>query len=883
MTFWQHLRSLFQSSARREEFATGMDAELRFHIDAYVEDLMRSGISHEDAMRRARLEFGGFDKTKEECLDAAGANLFETFLQDLRFGARSMLRAPGFTIVAILALALGIGANAAIFTVVNSVLLRPLAYNDSDRLVTILRSETGPVSPANFIDWQAQSKSFESMGAAEMRSVNLSNVSSPERVEGLRISQSILPMLGVPPLLGRWFTAGADKQGADHEVILSYAFWQRHFGGDPAVVGKPLTLDGETFTIVGVMPQGFRFAPFWATKSELWMPFVLHHVTDRGFNSARVFGRLARGVSLGQARAEFAGITSNLDAQFPGTNRGITITPLKEKVVGKVQAPLLILMAAVGLVLLIACANVAHMLLARSAARQKELAVRTAIGASRGRLVRQFLTENLLLSATGGVLGLVLAVWGTRALVALSPAELPRLDSIAVDAHAVIFLIAITVLCSVAFGLAPALQASAVNLAETLKESGRGTSDGIGRNRLRSLLVISEFALALLLLVGAGLLTRSFAALRSVDPGFNPRSVLSMVVSVAGSAEEPQTAREAFYRNLLERVRALPGVESVGAINHLPLDGDQWGVGYLVGGRPVPAPQDMPSAVYREAAPGYFETMRLPILEGRAIEATDTMTMPHVVVVNQRFAHDVWPNEDPVGKRLTFDTDRGNQDWLTVVGVSKNAAQSDWAAQIEPEVYRAALQDPNFLGEKNSAVSYITLVVRATSDPAALTNSVKSAVWSFDHNLPISEVVTMDGVVAEANAQPRFEMLLLAVFAAVALTLAAVGIYGVMSYSVTRRTHEIGVRMSLGASRWQVLLLVLRQGLTLAGIGLGIGLIGALLLSRLMAGLLFGVHPNDPLTYIGVGGLLLVVALVAAYVPARRAMRTDPIIALRYE
>jgi predicted permease len=447
----------------------------------------------------------------------------------------------------------------------------------------------------------------------------------------------------------------------------------------------------------------------------------------------------------------------------------------------------------------------------------------------------------------------------------------------------VIFLIAITVLCSVAFGLAPALQASAVNLAETLKESGRGTSDGIGRNRLRSLLVISEFALALLLLVGAGLLTRSFAALRSVDPGFNPRSVLSMVVSVAGSAEEPQTAREAFYRNLLERVRALPGVESVGAINHLPLDGDQWGVGYLVGGRPVPAPQDMPSAVYREAAPGYFETMRLPILEGRAIEATDTMAMPHVAVVNQRFAHDVWPNEDPVGKRLTFDTDRANQDWLTVVGVSKNAAQSDWAAQIEPEVYRAALQDANFLGEKNSAVSYITLVIRATADPAALTNSVKSAVWSFDHNLPISEVVTMDGVVAEANAQPRFEMLLLAVFAAVALTLAAVGIYGVMSYSVTRRTHEIGVRMSLGASRWQVLLLVLRQGLTLAGIGLGIGLIGALLLSRLMAGLLFGVHPTDPITYIGVGGLLLVVALVAAYIPARRAMRVDPIVALRYE
>ncbi len=883
MTFWHRLRSLFHSSARRDEFAVGMDAELRFHIDAYVEDLVQSGVPREEAIRRARIEFGGVDKTKEECLEASGANLGETFLQDLRFGARSMLRAPGFTVVAVLALALGIGANGAIFSVVNAVLLRPLAYNDSDRLVTILHNETGPVSPANFAEWQAQSKSFASMGAAEMRSVNLSNVSAPEHVEGLRISQSILPMLGVPPLLGRWFATGEDKEGADHEVILSYAFWQRHFGGDPNLIGKPLTLDGESFTIVGVMPQGFRFAPFWATKSELWMPFVLHHLSDHGFNSARVFARLAPGVTIQQARAEFAGITGRLEAQFPGTNSGITVTPLKEKVVGRVEAPLLILLAAVGLVLLIACANVAHMLLARSAARQKELAVRTAIGASRGRLVRQFLTENLLLSSLGGALGLCLSIWGTRALVALGPPELPRLDSVAIDARVIGFLVAITVICNVAFGLAPALQASSVNLAETLKESGRGTSDGIARNRLRSLLVISEFALALLLLVGAGLLTRSFAALRSVDPGFNPNNVLSMVVSVAGSAESPMAARETFYRNVLERVRALPGVESAGAINHLPLDGDEWGVGYLVGGRPVPAPQDMPSTIYREAAPGYFETMRLPILKGRAIEATDTMTMPHVVVVNERFAHDVWPNDDPIGKRLTFDTDRADKDWLTVIGVSKNAAQADWTARIEPEIYRAALQDSKFLGEENSAVSYITLVVRVKGDPAALTNAVKSAVWSFDHNLPISEVVTMDGVVAEANAQPRFEMLLLGVFAAVALALAAIGIYGVMSYSVTRRTHEIGVRMSLGASRSQVLLLVLRQGLTLAGIGLAVGLIGALPLSRLMAGLLFGVHPNDPLTYIGVGGLLLVVALIAVYVPARRAMRVDAIIALRYE
>ncbi len=883
MTFWSRMQSFLRATTHREELASEMDTELRFHIDNYVDDLMRSGISREEAVRRARLAFGGVDKTKEECLDATGANLGETFLQDLKFGARSMLRAPGFTIIAVLALALGIGANAAIFTVVNSVLLRPLAYNDSDRLVTILHNESGPVSPANYVDWQARARSFEAMAAAEANGVNLSNVSAPEHVEGLKVTQSLFPMLGVQPLLGRWFAPGEDKAGAEHEVILSYAFWQRHFGGEPTAIGKLLTLDGEPFTIVGVMPQGFRFAPFWATKSELWMPFVLHDLNDHGFNSARVFARLAPGVSLGQSRAELGAITAVLEKQFPGTNAGITVTPLKEKVVGNVQAPLLILLAAVALVLLIACANVAHMLLARAAARQKELAVRTAIGASRGRLIRQFLTENLLLSAMGGAIGLLLAFWGTRALVALSPAELPRLDSVSIDTSVVIFLVGITFLCSMVFGLAPALHASSVNLADTLKESGRGASDGIGKNRLRSALVISEFALALVLLVGAGLLARSFAALRSVDPGLNSHNVLSMVVSVAGSAEAPQGTREMFYRGLLERIRALPGVESAGAINHLPLNGDVWGWGYLVGGRPVPAPQDMPSAVYRIAAPGYFETLRIPIVEGRAISESDTMSMPHVAVVNEKFAREVWPGEDPIGKRVTFDTDSPDKDWLTVVGVSKNVVQSDWGGRLDPEVYLAAMQHKKFLGGADSHISYITLVVRTTGDPAAIAKSVKSAVWSFDHNLPISEVVTMDSVVAEANAQPRFEMSLLGAFAALALALAAVGIYGVMSYSVTRRTHEIGVRMSLGASRAQVLALVLRQGLTLAAIGLAVGLIGAILLSRLMTGLLYGVQPTDPVTYVGVGALLLLVAVAAAYVPARRATRVDPIVALRYE
>jgi putative ABC transport system permease protein len=883
MNFWARINSLLRNSARRGRADREMDAELREHLELYADDLVRSGIPRDEALRRARLKFGGLEKTKEECREAVGANIAETFVQDLKFGARSMLRSPGFTAIAVIALALGIGANAAIFSVVDAVLLRPLAYRDSSNLVTILHYESGPVSAANYLDWRQQAKSFEAMGATERHDVNLTNVDSPEHVDGLLLTQSILPMLGVQPLLGRWFAPGEDKQGADHEVILSYRFWQRRFGGESSAVGRTITLDGQSYTIIGVMPQGFQFAPFWATKSELWMPLPFVATTDRNHNSLRVFARLAPGATIAQARAEFAGITARMEKQFPGTNSNITVTPLKEKVVGNVEAPLTILLVAVGLVLLIACANVAHMLLARAAARQKEFAVRTAIGASRGRLVRQFLTENLLLSAMGGAAGLLLAFWGTRALVALSPAQLPRVDTVTLDSRAVLFLIVVTAICSVAFGLAPALQASSVNLGDTLKESGRGSSDGIRRNRLRSVLVVSEFALALLLLVGAGLLARSFSALRSVNPGFDPHHVLSMVVSVAGSAEAPQGAREVFYRSLLERVRALPGVESAGAINNLPLDGDLWGWGYLVEGKPAPAPQDMPSAVYRVAAPGYFEAMRIPIIKGRPIRESDSLTAPHVVVVNEKFARDVWPGEDAIGKRLTFDTATDQHDWLNVVGVSKNAAQGDWAAPVEPEVYLAAFQNTPFLGDTHSYIAYITLVVRAKGDPAALTRAVKSTVWSFDKNLPISEVVTMDGVVAEANAEPRFEMMLLGIFAGVALALAAVGIYGVMSYSVSRRTHEIGIRVSLGASRTQVLLLVLRQGLVLAVVGLCIGIVGALMLSHLMSSLLYGIQPTDPVTFIGVGALLLLVAAAAVYFPARRAMRVDPMVALRYE
>ena len=862
-----------------------MDAELRFHMEAYAEDLQRKGAPRKEAVRRARIEFGGVERAKEECRDARGLSFTETSLQDLRYGARALRKSPGFTAIAVLTLALGIGASTAIFSVVNAILLHPLAYKDADRLATILNDGNGPISVANYIDWREQSHSFEAMGAAEYWSPNLTGVDQPENIRGHKITYDLFPLLGAQPLLGRLFTAADDRAGSEHEVILSYRLWQRRFSADPNVFGKVIRLNGEAYSVVGVMPRDFQFAPFWATNAELWVPIAFgDRVHNRAGNSLRVFGRLKPGVTLDQARAEITTITARLEQQYPGTNQNVVVTPLKEKVVGKVEAPLLVLLGAVGFVLLMACANVAHMLLARAASRQKECAVRAALGAGRTRVVRQFLTENLLLAGLGGALGLLLAFWGTRALVALSPASIPRVETVTLDGLVVLFLFAITVLISIGFGLAPALQASAVNLSDTLKETGRGSSDGMQRNRLRSFLVASEFALALMLLIGAGLMVRSFFALQSVDPGFDPHNVLSIVVSVAGSKEAAVDNREVFYRQLLERVRAIPGVESAAGINHLPLAGDLWGWPFTIEGRPKPRPGDQPGGVYRIATSAYFRTMKIPLLRGRDIAEADQGSAPGVVVINEKAAHSFWPGEDPIGKRISFDVDASDMPtWLTIVGIAKDAKEGDWAATPDEEVYLAAFQNRQFLSAPESHSSYITLVVRTTGDPAALTQALKDKVWSFDRNLPISQVLTMDAVVADANAQPRFEMLLLSIFAAVALLLAAVGIYGVMSYAVSRRTHEIGIRVSLGASRADVVLLVIRQGMVLALIGSAVGILGALGLSRLMKSLLYGVKPIDPLIFCGVTILLMMVAMAAIYLPARRAMRVDPMTALRYE
>ncbi len=546
------------------------------------------------------------------------------------------------------------------------------------------------------------------------------------------------------------------------------------------------------------------------------------------------------------------------------------------------------MLGAVGFVLLIACANVAHMLLARTADRQKEIAVRVALGAGRARVISQFLTESLLLAALGAAVGWLLALAGTKALVFLAPAYIPRVETITIDSHALLFLLGVTVVTALVFGLMPALRAVATNLNDSLKEGGRGDSDGVSRNRLRTFLVASEFALAFVLLIGAGLMIRSFHALQLIDPGFNPHNVLSMIVSVAGTKEADANHRTAFYRELLEKVRNLPGVVSVGAINHLPLEGDQWDRAFVIEGRPDPPAGQEPDAVYRIVMPGYFQTMRLPLRGGRLIDERDDARAPGVVVINERAAHVYWPKENPVGKRIYLkEQDPAQREWLTVVGVVADARQIDWDADPSEEIYLPALQTPAFLGQAISIgaphMSYLTLVVRGSGDAKDLTRAVESTVHSIDPNVPISHVITMDGAIANATAQPRFEMLLLGLFGAVALLLAAIGIYGVMNYSISRRTREIGIRMSLGASRSDVLRMVLRLAMLQAIAGTAVGVIGSFLLVRLLAKMLYGIQPTDPLTYASVIVVLGLAALFAALIPARKAMHIEPLVALRSE
>ncbi len=875
--FW---RNLFHRDAAERE----LDDELRSYVDLLTAEKVRAGATPEAARREAMLEVGGLENVKENVREIRAGEFVESVLRDLRYALRSLARTPSFTLAAIITLALGIGASTAVFSVVNAVLLRPLAYKEPDRLVALFHGEENAVAPANYLDWKAQNHVFSDMGAAEYWTPNLTDVDQPEKVWALHMTPSMFPLLGVAPLHGRVLSPDAGAPGRDHEVLVSYGFWQRRLGGRADAVGKTLTLDGAQYTIVGVMPQSFRFAPFWAIHTEIWVPMDLTgDVSNRTRQSMRIFGRLRDGATLAQAQAEMTAITARLEQQYPGTNRNVNVRSLNEVVVGNVRPTLLVLLGAVGFVLLIACANVAHMLLARATARYREMAVRSALGAGRGRLLRQLLTESTVLALAGGAAGIGVAAMGLKVLIVQSPERLPKLETIALDGRVLLFALCVSLFTSVLFGLVPAMQSGMRDLNDALRDGSRGSSAGIHRTQLRSALVASEFALALMLLVGAGLMIRSFRALQHVNPGWDPRGVATMVVSVAGSKEEDPARRSGFYQQIAERVAAMPGVRSVSAINHLPIAGDMWGLPYRAEGKPIPKPGEYLHATYRVVLPAYFKTMSLAVVQGRDFDANDRVGSPEAIIVNEELARINWPGEDPIGKRMTIVTGDEAPVWKTVVGVVRNAVREDWTAPSESEMYIPYLQSPLFTSGKASWIEYLTFVARTDGDPAALTRQMRRAVSEIDPNVPVSEVQTMDDVVSHANASARFNLLLLTTFAGVALALAAIGIYSVISYGVTRRTHEIGIRMALGAGRGELRAMIVRQGLGVALAGAGAGLLGALALTGAIRSMLYGVGATDPLTFVSVSAVLIFVALCASYLPARRATRIDPLTALRSE
>jgi putative ABC transport system permease protein len=818
----------------------------------------------------------------------------QTFWQDLRYGARTLLKNPGFTLIAVLTLGLGIGANTAIFSVVNGVLLRPLSYHEPERIVTLLNHGGGPVSPANFLDFRSDTQSFAQMAAAEAWGATLAGAEKAEAIGGLRMGEGLFALLGEQPLLGRTLQSEDYQPGKDHVLVLSHKLWRRAFGGDPNIVGRNVTLSGESYAVVGVMAPQFQFPPFWSTRAEMWAPLDLRpRATARGGNSLRVFARLKPGVTLQQAQSEVDAMNRRLAQAYPEANTGLNIRvdPLNEKVVGNVRRALLILSGAVGFVLLIACANVACLLLARAAMRTSETAVRVAMGASRWRIVRQLLTESLLLSLGGAAVGILLAVWGVDWLTMLLAGNsssfsvrFPRLSEIKIDAAALSFTLAVSLFTSLLFGLVPALAASKPDLNQALKESVRGGAGG--RRRLRETLVVIELALALVMLIGAGLLMNSFMKLQAVDPGFDPRNALAMTVSLAGASQYVGPAREVFYRRLTDRLTALPGVESVSAINHLPLAGDLWTRTLTIEGRPLPPPGQGIEVAFRVSRPGYFQTMGVPLRAGRDFTDRDTPDAPGVIILNETLARRHWPGEDPVGKRVRLSEQRDNSrgpQWLTVVGVVKDAKQISWTDAPFDEIYLPFQQSPGYFEGTAGHYTSMTMVIRTTVEPQSLARIAEETARSLDRNLPVSGVSTMDQVIANTLWQQRFNLQLIGIFAALAMTLAAIGLYGVMSYSVSQRTREVGLRMALGAGRRDVLKLVVGQGMKLALAGVALGLLASVALTRLMEKLLFEVSATDFSTFAVIAVLLTLVALLACLIPARRATKVDPMVALRYE
>lgn len=801
----------------------------------------------------------------------------ETLVKDIRFGLRGLTKRPAFTVVALVALALGIGANTAIFSLVNAVLLRPLPFGEPDRLVWVwgnIRSggNRASVSPLDFLDYRQQNKTFDEFAALLSVPFNLNFTGSgePERLSAALVTGNYFQALGVKPALGRTFLLENESPGREQVAVLSYGFWQKRFAGDPAIINKTISLDGKTWEVIGVMPKGFGFPK----DAELWVPINFNYseeMKQRKAHFLRPIGRLKAGVTLTQAQADVDAIARQLEQQFPDSNTGwnLRLVPLREQLVGDSRPTLLILFGAVGFVLLIACANVANLLLVRAAGRQKEIALRTALGAGRFRIVRQMITESLLLALAGGVLGALLATWGVELLVRLSTDSLPPTAHVTIDRTVLGFTLLVSILTGCLFGLVPALRTLKINLSDSLKEGGRTAGEGIQRNRTRSLLVVFESAIAVVLLIGAGLLIRSLIELKNINPGFDARNVLTMRVDLPRQKYDSPDKAINFFQELETRIGSLPGVEAVGLITELPLSGQPNDMPFTVEGRPMVSIDQAFDADFRRVNQHYFQSLRIPLLRGRNFTKQEVLQGAMVVIVSEELVSTVFPNEEPLGKRLQMAIgDRV----FEIIGVVGDIRHRSLETQPFPAMYM-----PTY------APSWTNVVIRTQADPLSLVSAVRKEVQSIDPDQPVAAVKTMNDWLDVSVAAPRYRTLLLTLFAVLALVLACTGIYGVMAYSVTQRTHEIGVRMALGAGQLDVLKLVIRQGMGLVLIGVALGLLASVALMRVLQNLLFGVTAKDPATFAVVATLLGLVAFVACYIPALRATRVDPLKALRYE
>jgi len=872
------LGELFGRERQERELAEEMESHLQMHI----EDNLRAGMSAAEARREALMKLGGVEQTKEIYRDRRGLPLLETLFQDLRFASRMLAKNPGFTAVAVLTLALGIGANTAIFSVVNGVLLKPLPYRQPDRLVSLFLHgrglDRGVMGVADFLALNERQKAFEQVAAFSPSPIGftLTGLGSPQMIPGTSVTSDFFSVLGIQPVLGRSFLPAEGKPGGNLSAIVSHRFWEQFLHADPAAIGSAIKLDGKTYTVIGVLPLGFHFGP----HNELWPILQLQPARQRPPYWLLTVGRLKPGISETQATADASLIAKQVHEQFPlSDDTSAIVVPMKDLMIGDSREALLILLGAVGFVLLIAVVNVANLHLSRSGSRIREFAIRSALGAGRRRLICQLLTESLILAALGGVLGLAVAYGGVRAILALSPDAFPRIEEITVDSRVLAFTSLIAIVTGILFGLVPALRSAGSSTGQSLKEGSRIATSGRSARRWHGALIVAEFALALVVLTGAGLLIRTLSQLQSVNPGFNSSHLVTALLTLPKGryANAPQFT--SFYEQLLERVKNTPGVEAASITMSLPPNLLELTNPFHIEGKPDVPGQPAPAVGEIPVGTDYFATLGIPLFRGRLFSDQDRSSATHVLVINENMARRYFPDQDPVGRRVQTGEYDPKGDWYTIVGVVGNVKYEGLGEKDQPTMYVPYFDSgwcPWFVRE-------MYIVVRSASAPEKVVSGLQSAAWSLDNQLALAHVRTMDQLLYESVAGSRFRAVLFGVFAGLALVLAMIGIYGVMAYSVGERTHEIGIRIALGAHRTNILQTILREGGSLALLGVGIGFVVALALSRTLSGLLFGVQANDPLTFAAVAAFLLSVALAACYLPARRATRVDPMVALRYE